>query len=69
MAEDGAFSHKMKYVKTLEEILNLKGHLNLIIGLIVTAVFLNGWILSIGGASAVEDLQSLGLHWFHKVYF
>ena len=40
------------------EILNLEGHLNCITGLRVTA---NGWILPIGGASAVEGLRSTGL--------
>ena len=37
---------------------NLEGHLNFITGSRVTA--LNGWILPIGGASAVEGLQSTG---------
>ena len=42
------------------EILNLEGHLNCITGSRVTAIFLNGWILPIGGASAVEGLLSTG---------
>ena len=32
MVEDGAFSHKIDYVKILEEILNLEGHPNCITG-------------------------------------
>ena len=39
-----------------KEILNLKGHLNRIIGSKFTAILLNGWILPIGGASAVKGL-------------
>ena len=42
------------------EILNLEGHLNCITGSVVTAVLFNGWILPIGGASAVEGLLSTG---------
>ena len=44
---DGAFSHKI-------------GHLNRITGLRITAILLNGWILPIGVASAVEGLLSTG---------
>ena len=40
---------------------NLEGHLNPITGSRVTAVLLNGWILPIGGASAMEGLRSTGL--------
>ena len=39
------------------EILNLEGHPNCITGLKVTAILLNGWILSIGGATAVKGLR------------
>ena len=42
------------------EILNLEGHPNRITGSKVTAILLNGWILPIGEASAVEDLLSMG---------
>ena len=42
------------------KILNLKGHQNRNTGLRVMAIFLNGWILPIGGASAVEGLLSTG---------
>ena len=54
MFEDGAFSHKIDYVTILYEILNLEGHLNCITGSRVTAILLNGWILPIVGASALE---------------
>jgi hypothetical protein len=45
-------------IKTFQ---NPKGHQNLINGSKVTAILLKGWILSIGGASAVEGLRSTGL--------
>ena len=50
MVGDGAFSHKMDYV--FKEILNLEGHPNRIAGSKVTAIWLNWWILPIGGASS-----------------
>ena len=59
--EDGAFSHKIDYITIFLETLNLEGHLNCITGSRLTAILLNGWILPIGGASAVEGLQSTGL--------
>ena len=40
--------------------INLEGHPNRITGSRVTAIFLNGWILPIGGASSVEGLLSTG---------
>ena len=49
---DGAFSHKTDYVTVFKEILNPEGHPNRIIVSKVTAFFLNGWILPIGGASS-----------------
>ena len=61
MIGDGAFSHKIDYVTIFKEILNPEGHPNCITGSRVTAIFLNGWILPISGASAVEGLQSTGL--------
>ena len=61
MVEDGAFSHKIYYVRIFSDILNLEGHRNCITGSRVTAILLNGWILSIGGASVVEGLRSTGL--------
>ena len=56
LVEDVAFSHKIDYGKQKLEILNLKGHPNLITGSKDTVSLLNGWILPIGGASAVEGL-------------
>ena len=41
--------------------LNPEGHQNRITGSKVTAILLKGWILPIGGASAVEGLRSTGL--------
>ena len=49
---DGAFIHKIDYVTILKENLNPTGHPNRITGSKVTAILLNGWILSIGGASS-----------------
>ena len=43
-----------------EEILNLEGHPNHITGSRVAAILLNGWILPISEASAVEGLLSTG---------
>ena len=60
MVEDGAFSHKIDYVALFWEILNFEGHQNCTTGSIVMAILLNGLILPIGGASAVEGLLSTG---------
>ena len=57
MVEDGAFSHKIDYFTICEEILNLKGHPKHITSSKVMAIFLNGWILPIGGASEVMGLR------------
>ena len=62
MVEDCAFSHKIDYVTIFKEILNLEGHPNRITGLKVTAILLNGWILPIGGASAVKGLRLQPAH-------
>ena len=40
--------------------LNPKGHQNPIDGSKIMAILLKGWILPVGGASAVEGLQSKG---------
>ena len=56
MFEDGAFINKTDYVTIFQEILNLIGHPNRITGSRYTAILLIGWILPIGGASAVEGL-------------
>ena len=62
MIEDGSFSHKVDYVAIfLLKILNLEGLKNRIIGLRVMAILLNGWILPIGGASAVGVCYQQGL--------
>ena len=53
MVEAGAFSHN---VTIFWKNVNLKGHQNRITGSRVTAILLNGWILPLGGASAVEGL-------------
>ena len=60
MVEDGAFSHKIDYDTILLAILNLEVHQHRITGSRVTAILMNGWILPIGGASAVEGLRSTG---------
>ena len=44
MVVDGAFSHKIDYVRKFEEIINLEGYPNSITGSRVTAILLNGWI-------------------------
>jgi hypothetical protein len=45
----------------IKTILNPKGHQNRISGSKVTVILLKGWILPIGGASAVEGLRSTAL--------
>ena len=42
------------------DFLNLEVHRNRNTGCRVTAILMNGWILPIGGASAVEGLLSMG---------
>ena len=56
MLKDGAFSHKIYYVTIFKEIFNIEGHPNCITSSKVTVIWLNGWILPIGGASAVKGL-------------
>ena len=51
MVGEWASSHKIDYVNKLLEILNLEGHQNHVTGSRVTAIFLNGWTLSIGEAA------------------
>ena len=43
-----AFSHKIEYITSFLEILNLKWHQNPITGTRVMAIWLNGWIFPIG---------------------
>ena len=57
MVEDGASSQKIDYVTICFEILNLEGNLLRITGSKVTAILLNGWILPLGGDSAVKGLR------------
>ena len=45
------------YATIFKEILNPEWHLNCITGSKVTVILLNGWILPIGGASAVKGLR------------
>ena len=58
---DSSSSYKIDYVIVIKNFLNPEGHQNPISGSIVTAILLKGWILPIGGASAVEGLRSTGL--------
>ena len=53
MVEDGGFNHKIDYVTIFKEILNPRGHPNCITGSKVTAILLNGWILPVGGVTAL----------------
>ena len=59
MVKNGAFSHKLDYNTIFSKILNLQVQPNCITGSRVTAILLNGWILAVGGASAVEGLPHL----------
>ena len=58
---DSSSSYKIDYVIVIKTFLNPEGHQNRISGSKVTAILLKGWILPIGGASAVEGLRSTGL--------
>ena len=57
MVEDGGCSHETDFVKNLGDSI-LKGHLNCTTGSKVMTILLNGLILPICGASALEGLQS-----------
>ena len=48
MVRNGAFSHKIDYIRIFLENLNLEEHQNRIIGSRVTAILLNGLIFPIG---------------------
>ena len=61
MVKNGDSSYKTDYMDIFSENLNLEGHPNRCIGSKVKAILLNGWILPIGWASAVEGLRSTGL--------
>ena len=58
---DSSSSYKIDYVIVISTFLNLEGRQNCITGSKVTEILLKGWILPIGGASAVEGLRSTGL--------
>ena len=58
LVEDGVFSHKIKYVSILKDILNHEGHSSKITDSRVTVIALNKWLLLICGASLLEALQS-----------
>ena len=67
MVGDGTFSHEINYVTIFWEILNLEGHQNRMTG---SRVLLNGWILSIVGASAVKGLlPRLVCYWPQLEFF
>ena len=54
-------SYKIDYVIVIKTFLNPEVHQNPISGSKVIAILVKGWILPIGGASAVEGLRSTGL--------
>ena len=54
-------SYKIDYVIVIRTFLNPERHQNRKTGSKVTVILLKGWILPIGGASAVEGLWSTGL--------
>ena len=54
-------SYKIDYFIVIKNPLNPKGQQNPINGSKVTVILMKGWILHIGGPSAVEGLQSTGL--------
>ena len=57
MVSDTSFSYKINYDIVIKNFLNPKGHQNLISGSKVMAILLKGWILPVGGASALEGLR------------
>ena len=59
--KDSSSSYKIDYVIVIKNFLYPEGHKNPISDSKVTAILLKGWILPIGGASAVEGLRSTGL--------
>ena len=66
---DSSSSYKIDYVIVIKNFLNPEGHQNPINGSKVTVILLKGWILPIGGASAVEGLRSMGLPHLVSVEF
>ena len=61
MVRDSFSSYKIDNVIVIKNFLNTEGHQNPINGSKVTVILLKVRILTIGGASAVEGLQSTGL--------
>ena len=58
---DMASNHKIEYVTQVQDILNLKGQQNCMIGSKVTAFLLNRWILPIGGVALGRVCNQQGL--------
>ena len=57
MVRDRSSNYKIDYIIAITNFLNPEGHQNPISGLKITAIFLKGWILPIGGAAAGEGLR------------
>ena len=58
---DRTSSYKIDDVIMIKSFLNPEGYQNPFSGSKVTAILLKGWILPIGGASAVEGVRPTGL--------
>ena len=61
LVRDCSSSYEIDLVIVIWNFVNSKGHQNRIRSSKVTAILLKGWILPIGGASAVEGLRSTRL--------
>ena len=59
----------MDYVIVINTFLNPEGHQNLTNVSKVTGILLKGWILPVGGASAVKSLQSMPSFTVHSTIF
>ena len=57
---DSSSSYKIDYVIVIKTYLNPEGHQNRISGSKVTAILLKGWVLPIGGTSALEGCNQRG---------
>ena len=57
MVRDRSSSYKIDYVIVIKTFLNPEGHPNRISGSKVKVILLEGWILPIGGVSAVKGLR------------
>ena len=58
--KDNSSSYKIDYVLVIKTFPNPEWHQNFISGSKVTAILLKGWILPIGGASAVRVCDQRG---------